>query len=115
MFISCFLFLSLGCDEKSFINYQESSREEAIYKSQSLENFDKNVFYLSVSSLMEEYDVFFKYHFPVAPRVAESSDSFLAGKDFVHIIINKNKDGKLWLIFLKDTRPLEIVFKKELN
>lgn len=115
LIIFCFSFLFLGCDKIFVSNRQESSKEEAIYKSQSLENFNENVFYLSVSSVMRDYYDPVCDDAPVTPQVAESSDSALTGKDFVHIVINKDKDGGLWLIFLKDTRPPEIVFEKKLN
>lgn len=113
-----FLFLSSGCDcikKECVSSRQKSSKEEAIYKSYSLENFDENLIYLSVSSVMLDYEFLFIDDRPVAPQVAESSDSALTGKDFIHILVNKDKDGKLWLIFLNDNRPPEVVFKKKLN
>ena len=112
--IFCFLFLCLGCGHKFVANEQESSKEEVLYKSQSLEGFNRNIFYFSVSSVMLDYDTLFK-DFPVSPQVRSSSDSSLVGKDFVHILVNEDKDGKLWLIFLNNARPSEIVFKKKLN
>ena len=57
LIIPCFLFL--GCSEE-LVNYQESSKEEAIYKSQSLETFNRNVFYFSVSSVMQDCGVLLK-------------------------------------------------------
>ena len=111
LIIPCFLFL--GCSEE-LVNYQESSKEEAIYKSQSLETFNRNVFYFSVSSVMQDCGVLLKER-PVEPKISKSSDSSLRGKTFVHILVNEDKDGKLWLIFLNDMRPPEIVFAKKLN
>ena len=118
LIIPCFLFLFLGsgCKGSSiFVNEQSSSLEEAIYKSQFfLESFDENVLNFSVASVIKEWPVLFKSK-PISPRIRQSNELSLIGKDFVHILINKDKDGKLWLIFLKDKRPPEVVFAKKLN
>ena len=115
LIVSCFLFLSLGsgCGRSFSINEQKSSKEEALYKSGTLENFGENIMYLSVVSVTE--NSFLHPPIPVSPKVRESSEISLIEKEFTHIIVNKDKNGKLWLVFLKDTRPPEIVFKKELN
>ena len=116
LIISCFLFLGSGCSgckKQFFHNDQVSCSEEARYKSQSMEMHGEIIMYFSVKSVMERR--LFLGTKPISPGIRESSEISLTGKEFAHILVNKNKDGKLWLIFLNDKRPPEVIFKKELN
>ena len=108
-----FLFFGLACSRDILVSIPASSKDEAIYKTELIGDFE-NIFYLSVSSVALDYLIAERVEvFP--PRIRESSDTSLEGKELAHVVINRDKDGCFWLFFLDAKKPPEILYRKKLN